>query len=197
MLRAALRSKASAQRLCLLWLLACMLTLTGCASVSTPTAPSTASPSSAPTKPVARNAVVPTAPAVAPTPSASPATEPVSTDSSSLNPSPAEVNTSASVREQTSGWSESDIASWYGPRFQGKRTASGERFDTNGLTAAHKTLPFGTRVRVKSLVNGKEVTVRINDRGPFIKGRIIDLSKAAAQAIGLSGVKQVVVERLN
>lgn len=61
----------------------------------------------------------------------------------------------------------------------------------NALTAAHKTLPFGTRVRVKSLVNGKEVIVRINDRGPFIRGRIIDLSKAAALAIGMPGVKQV------
>lgn len=88
------------------------------------------------------------------------------------------------------------IASWYGPRFQGKRTANGERFNTNELTAAHKTLPFGTRVRVKSQVNGKEVVVRINDRGPFIRGRIIDLSYAAAQAIGLIGIKQVEIERL-
>jgi rare lipoprotein A len=196
MLRAALLSKVFVQRLCLFWLLACMLTLIGCASVSAPTAPSTASPPSAPTKPAASKAVVPTAPVAAPTPFVLPATEPISTDSSSLNPSPAEAHTSVNVREQTSGWTESGIASWYGPRFQGKRTANGERFDTNELTAAHKTLPFGTRVRVKSLVNGKEVTVRINDRGPFIKGRIIDLSKAAAQAIGLSGVKQVEIFRL-
>lgn len=96
----------------------------------------------------------------------------------------------------SSGWSESGIASWYGPRFHGRLTANGERFNTNELTAAHKTLPFGTRVRVKSLVNGKEIVVRINDRGPFIKGRIIDLSKAAAQAIGLIGIKQVEIERL-
>ena len=96
----------------------------------------------------------------------------------------------------TTGWSESGIASWYGPRFHGRLTANGERFNTNELTAAHKTLPFGTRVRVKSLVNGKEIVVRINDRGPFIKGRIIDLSKAAAQAIGLIGIKQVEIERL-
>ena len=101
-----------------------------------------------------------------------------------------------SENEATTGWAESGIASWYGPRFQGKRTASGERFNTNELTAAHKTLPFGTRVRVKSQVNGKEVVVRINDRGPFIKGRIIDLSYAAAQAIGLVGVKRVEIERL-
>ena len=101
-----------------------------------------------------------------------------------------------SSRDSTTGWTELGIASWYGPRFQGKRTANGERFNTNELTAAHKTLPFGTRVRVKSQVNGKEVVVRINDRGPFIRGRIIDLSYAAAQAIGLIGIKQVEIERL-
>jgi rare lipoprotein A len=98
--------------------------------------------------------------------------------------------------QPATGWTESGVASWYGPRFQGKLTANGERFNTNELTAAHKTLPFGTRVRVKSLVNGKEVVVRINDRGPFIQGRIIDLSKAAAQAIGLIGIKKVEIERL-
>jgi rare lipoprotein A len=76
-------------------------------------------------------------------------------------------------------------ASWYGPGFHGKRTASGERFDMNDLTAAHRTLPFGTRVRVLNSQNGLEVVVRINDRGPHIKDRIIDLSKAAATAIDL------------
>ena len=80
---------------------------------------------------------------------------------------------------------ERGIASWYGLPFHGRRTASGERFDMNALTAAHPTLPFGTRVRVRSLVNGREVTVRINDRGPYARGRIIDLSHAAARAIGL------------
>lgn len=108
----------------------------------------------------------------------------------------AATSTAVSENEAATGWAESGIASWYGPRFQGKRTASGERFNTNELTAAHKTLPFGTRVRVKSQVNGKEVVVRINDRGPFIKGRVIDLSYAAAQAIGLVGVKKVELERL-
>ncbi len=75
-------------------------------------------------------------------------------------------------------------ASWYGPGFQGKRTASGERFDMNEFTAAHRTLPFGTRVRVRNEHNGREVVVRINDRGPRIRDRIIDLSKAAADALG-------------
>lgn len=76
-------------------------------------------------------------------------------------------------------------ASWYGPGFHGKRTASGERFDMNDLTAAHRTLPFGTRVRVRNSQNGREVVVRINDRGPQIADRIIDLSRAAAAALDL------------
>jgi rare lipoprotein A len=76
-------------------------------------------------------------------------------------------------------------ASWYGPGFHGERTASGERFDMNALTAAHRTLPFGTRVRVRNPQNGLEVVVRINDRGPHAKERIIDLSKAAGAALDL------------
>ena len=84
-------------------------------------------------------------------------------------------------------------ASWYGPRFHGRRTASGERYDQHALTAAHKTLPFGTLVRVRSLVTGKEVDVRVNDRGPFARGRVIDVSRAAAEALGMMtlGVKPV------
>lgn len=77
------------------------------------------------------------------------------------------------------------VASWYGPGFHGKKTASGERFDQNAMTAAHKTMKFGTRLRVT--YRGKSVTVRITDRGPFVRGRSIDLSKAAAQRIGLIG----------
>jgi rare lipoprotein A len=83
---------------------------------------------------------------------------------------------------------EQGKASWYGPRFNGRRTASGERYNMNDLTAAHRTLPFGTLVRVRSLVNGKEVEVRINDRGPFSRNRVIDLSRAAAEAIGMLGL---------
>lgn len=82
---------------------------------------------------------------------------------------------------------EEGLASWYGGKFQGRRTASGELFDTRQLTAAHRSLPFGTRVLVTNLSNGKSVTVRINDRGPFVAGRVIDLSLAAAAAIGLAG----------
>ena len=78
-------------------------------------------------------------------------------------------------------------ASWYGPGFHGNRTSSGEIYDQYELTAAHQTLPLGTRVAVTNLQNGKEVEVRINDRGPFVKGRAIDLSYAAARAIGMVG----------
>lgn len=77
------------------------------------------------------------------------------------------------------------IASWYGAKFHNKRTANGERFNMNALTAAHPTLPFGTRLCAHSPVTGKSIVVRINDRGPFVKDRIIDLSKAAAQALGI------------
>jgi rare lipoprotein A len=76
------------------------------------------------------------------------------------------------------------VASWYGPGFHGRTTANGEKFDMYELTAAHKTLPFGTRVVVHNPRTGKEVVVRINDRGPYAKGRVIDLSKAAANALG-------------
>ena len=87
------------------------------------------------------------------------------------------------------------MASWYGPGFHGRKTASGERFNTGALTAAHKTLPFGTRVRVVNVHTGRSVVVRINDRGPFIRGRVIDLSKAAARAIGMDGVARVKLAR--
>ncbi|MCF7929338.1 MAG: septal ring lytic transglycosylase RlpA family protein [Spirochaetales bacterium] len=80
------------------------------------------------------------------------------------------------------------LASWYGGKFQGRLTANGEVFDTNQLTAAHKTLPFGTIVRVTNMENNESVEVRINDRGPFVEGRIIDLSRAAAEAIGMTGL---------
>jgi len=78
-------------------------------------------------------------------------------------------------------------ASWYGPGFHGKQTASGERFNQNAMTAAHKTLPFGTLVRVTNLNNGRSVEVVINDRGPFVRGRIIDMSKGAARRIDMIG----------
>jgi len=82
---------------------------------------------------------------------------------------------------------EVGLASYYGREHDGRRTASGEMFDMNEMTAAHRTLPFGTRVRVTDLANGRQVTVRINDRGPFRRGRIVDLSYAAARKLGIVG----------
>ena len=87
-------------------------------------------------------------------------------------------------------------ASWYGPGFHGRLTARGERFNKNDMTAAHKTLPFGTKVQVTNTCTGKSVVVRINDRGPYVKGRVIDLSKASAAAIGISGVAEVTLTQL-
>ena len=93
---------------------------------------------------------------------------------------PVEAEPATTLRTLGSG-----IASFYGTRFAGRRTASGERFNPQQLTAAHKTLPFGTMVLVTNPSNGKSVTVRINDRGPYAHGRSIDLSRAAAEQIGL------------
>ena len=93
---------------------------------------------------------------------------------------------------------QSGKASWYGPGFHGKPTASGEVFDQALMTAAHNTLPLGSKAKVINLANGNSVEVKINDRGPFADGRIIDLSRAAAGALGIlaSGVAQVRVEIL-
>jgi len=87
---------------------------------------------------------------------------------------------------------QSGIASIYA--YSGSRTASGEHMSPGGLTAAHRTLPFGTMVRVTNQHSGRSVVVRINDRGPFVRGRIIDLSPAAAQALGFSGLANVSVD---
>jgi rare lipoprotein A len=82
---------------------------------------------------------------------------------------------------------EEGIASWYGPPFHGRRTSNGEIYDMNEFTAAHRTLPFNTAVRVTNLRNGKQTEVRINDRGPFVANRVIDLSHSAAEAIEMIG----------
>jgi len=88
---------------------------------------------------------------------------------------------------------ESGKGSFYADKFQGRSTASGARFDQHKMTAAHKTLPFGTRVKVVNLANGRSVNVTINDRGPFVAGRIIDVSKKAAKKLGMvnTGVANV------
>jgi rare lipoprotein A len=97
-----------------------------------------------------------------------------------------------------SGNVQKGLASWYGSDFHGKLTSTGEIYNMHAMTAAHKTLPFGAYVRVINLNNGKSIVVRINDRGPFIKGRIIDLSYAAAKKLGLdiSGVAPVKIKVL-
>lgn len=86
---------------------------------------------------------------------------------------------------------QAEVASWYGPGFHGRKTASGERFDMNALTAAHRSLAFGRLVRVTNAASGRSVVVRVNDRGPYAHGRSIDLSRAAARAVGCPGVCRV------
>lgn len=93
------------------------------------------------------------------------------------------------------GYRERGLASWYGAE-SGRRTAMGSRFRPNGLTAAHKTLPLPCKVKVTNLRNDRAIVVLVNDRGPFVKNRLIDLSKGAAKAIGMRGVAEVEVEYL-
>jgi len=89
------------------------------------------------------------------------------------------------------------VASWYGPGFDGRKTASGERFNRNKLTVAHRSLEFNTLVRITNLNTNKSVVTRVTDRGPFVRGRIVDLSQAAARAIGIKGTALVEVMTLN
>jgi rare lipoprotein A len=96
------------------------------------------------------------------------------------------------------GFTQRGLASWYGRKFHGRLTSNGERYNMYGRTAAHKTLPFNTYVRVTNLKNGKKTVVRINDRGPFVRGRIIDLTYTAAHSLGMAedGVVSVKIEAL-
>ncbi len=106
------------------------------------------------------------------------------------NPFPRATNSASADKSMTG------MASWYGPGFHGRRSASGERYNQNAMTAAHRSLPFGTMVRVTNIKNGRSVVVRINDRGPFIRGRVIDMSAAAARVLGMvhSGIAPVRIE---
>ena len=106
---------------------------------------------------------------------------------------PASADPPAKAAAEPGGSGKRTIASWYGAEHHGKKTASGEPFDMHALTAAHPTLPFGSRVVVTNLKNGRSVAVRINDRGPTIPGRGIDLSYAAARALGAVGAGVVPV----
>jgi rare lipoprotein A len=103
------------------------------------------------------------------------------------------------VLDDSSGYREDGVASWYGKQFHGKRTSSGEVYDMHAYTAAHKTLPLPSIVRVTNLDNGQSVVVTVNDRGPFVKDRLIDLSFAAAEDLGIvaAGTGRVQVEAIN
>lgn len=107
----------------------------------------------------------------------------------------------ASTRHTEQGTDQEDkyvTASWYGRKFHGKRTASGERFDMYAMTCAHRTLPFGTKLRVTNPENNKSVIVTVNDRGPFVRSRQLDLSYGAAKKIGIikQGVEKVIIEHI-
>ncbi len=112
---------------------------------------------------------------------------------------PATTGSLSQANIETGRALQKGVASWYGPGFHGRRTASGERFNSYEMTAAHRSLPFGTRLRVVNEANGRSVVVRVNDRGPFAHRRIIDLAKGPAQALGLtaSGTGYVSLHRLD
>jgi len=103
------------------------------------------------------------------------------------------------ILASSSGYRAKGLASWYGEPFHGRKTASGEVYDMHKISAAHKTLPLHTWVEVKNLDNNKMMVMRVNDRGPFVKGRIIDLSRAAAEEMGMlkAGVARVTVRAIS
>jgi peptidoglycan lytic transglycosylase len=108
-------------------------------------------------------------------------------------PSPPAAPQSSTTAHPDAGKRIAGLASWYGQQHHGRRTASGELYDMNKLTAAHRTFPFGTRLRVTNVENGRNVVVRVNDRGPHVDGRILDLSQQAATTLGMieAGVARV------
>ncbi|MEN3794494.1 septal ring lytic transglycosylase RlpA family protein [Fulvimarina sp. MAC3] len=110
----------------------------------------------------------------------------------------ASAGSTVAMTETATAASAGGHASYYGKRFHGRTTANGEKFNMNAMTAAHKTLPFGTKVKVTNRNNGKSVVVRINDRGPYVGGRVIDLSRGAAAKIGMlnSGTANVSIDIL-
>jgi len=111
---------------------------------------------------------------------------------------PVTVSRRPVIEDAVSAWTQSGRVSWYGPGFHGRRTASGEIFDTNDLTMAHRSLPLGSEVRVTNLENGRAILLRVNDRGPYVRGRIGDLSHAAAAKLGFveHGVVRARIELL-
>ena len=111
---------------------------------------------------------------------------------------PAPNSPQGSLADQPPAWAQSGPVSWYGPGFHGRRTANGEIFNTNRLTMAHRSLAFGSKVRVTNLDNGRSIVLRVNDRGPYVRGRIADLSHAAASRLGFvdDGVARARIELL-
>lgn len=134
--------------------------------------------------PLAYAADEPKAPAPGSAPATSSMPAPTSTPAATSAPTSAPENAPAGA-PKASGGGETGLAAVYSDRLNGRKTASGARYDRNRLTAAHKTLPFGTRVKVTNISNHKTVTVQVNDRGPTQAGRILDLSPAAAKALGI------------
>ena len=167
--------------------------LAGCGATSRPVQPARFLPAApvAPVVPPLRSAPeLPTAPSASPVDAPrQPAPElPPAPKSTSASPPPAQRTVVPFEPQRVvrpARFVQTGVASWYGPGFHGKRTANGEIYDQYALTAAHKSLPLGTQVRVTNLENEQAIQVRINDRGPFVEGRIIDLSLAAAKGIGV------------
>ena len=133
----------------------------------------------------------PAPPRAEPAPRAETPPAPTAPSESPETPPPREPDTQADTPDVETG-----LASWYGRPFHGRRTASGEVFDMNAMSAAHRTMPLPSFALVRNPANGREVVVRVNDRGPFKPGRIIDLSRAAAKVLGIAGLAKVEVRRL-
>ncbi len=188
-------------------LLATTLLLVGCGALRAPGGDSAAVVAPPPPAPVAAPAPLP-APARAATPAPTPTPAPPPAVPADAVPrveriargapnAPYEVNGERYAPEHSDvALVQNGIASWYGQPFHGRRTASGEVYDMHAMTAAHKTMPLPSYARVRNPANGREVIVRINDRGPFKPGRVIDLSHAAAQRLRIGGVAAVEVTRL-
>lgn len=160
--------------LCIIIILAVILLLPGCSS-KTPISVPGKQPVPFPTKKTPDSSRIP------------PTQRPYQIDGKTYYPLPS-----------SHGYSEKGIASWYGRKFHGRKTSNGETYNMYARTAAHKTLPMNTHVLVKNMENGREMTLRVNDRGPFVKGRIIDLSLTAAQELGVvkNGTAKVEVTAL-
>ncbi|MDR9391986.1 MAG: septal ring lytic transglycosylase RlpA family protein [Trueperaceae bacterium] len=167
---------------------AAALTLAACAPAVAPEPPVTSAAGAAVTAPARTPAEGPTLFEGAGDPVARRAPDALTPSPTAVRPSEADPS-DPDLRAAPAvppAWTQTGVASWYGPNFVGRPTANGETFDPTLLTAAHRTLPFGARVRVTNLTTERSVVVRINDRGPFVQGRVIDLSRAAADAIGMT-----------